>query len=114
MHKWPPTLIQDIALFLSKRDSFGTLLAWMEQRKGRCTASYLKDICTLMDKGRTNPQHLLKKILQTEPHPSNAIPALKYGHQMVQMEDVAAVEYQRISSSRNTNTFACSKLVCLP
>ena len=70
---------------------------WMEQRKGRCTASYFKDICTFMNKSRTDAQHLIAKIMQTQSAVPSDIPALKYGRRM---EDVAAVEYQRIMTKQ--------------
>ena len=58
---------------------------WMEQRKGRCTASYFKDICTFRDQSRTDAQHLIAKIMQTQSAVPSDVPALKYDRRM---EDV--------------------------
>ena len=75
---------------------------WSRQRKGRCTASNSKAVCTRMDtigkRPDTNPKALVDRIIGVKQVPSG-IPALEYGRQM---EHIAVQKYKEIHGKTHT------------
>ena len=75
---------------------------WSRQRKGRCTASNCKAVCTRMatirKKPDTNPKALVDRIIGVKQAPSG-IPALEYGRQM---EHIAVQKYKEIHGKTHT------------
>ncbi len=74
---------------------------WMEQRKGRCTASKLYEVFTHMRSFESNPKAdmstLVDTILGLKTVPKD-IPAIKYG---IRMEPVAAQDYYKLQCKRH-------------
>ena len=97
MQTVPTFSVDEVSMLERATRGQGDNPKWLEQRKGRCTASMSKDICTRMDSvdkdPSADPSSLGIRMLGSKPTPD--IPALKYGRRMGPLAVTKYTEIQR-------------------